>query len=164
MKTLTPCQRQIPSAPRRVAAGLLAAALAAPSAWASERSTSVALLPRYRQECASCHVAYPPGLLPSASWQRILGGLPQHFGVDASLDPATVKELSTWLAAHAADGRRASPPQDRITRSTWFIREHDEVAPGVWASPAVKSPANCMACHAQADQGDFNEHHVRLPR
>jgi mono/diheme cytochrome c family protein len=23
-----------------------------------------ALLPVYKQECASCHVAYPPGLLP----------------------------------------------------------------------------------------------------
>ena len=33
------------------------------------------LLPRdmpaaYRQECASCHTAYPPGMLPAASWQR----------------------------------------------------------------------------------------------
>ncbi len=124
------------------------------------------LLPKYQQECAACHVAYPPHLLPAASWQRLLDNLPRHFGTDASLDAPTVKELAGWLASHAATGKRASdqPPQDRITRSAWFVREHREVAPASWKLPAVKSPANCSACHQQADQGNFNEHNVRIPR
>ncbi|MFZ5549121.1 MAG: diheme cytochrome c [Pseudomonadota bacterium] len=138
----------------------------APPASADEHAAPTPLLPAYRQECGSCHVAYPPRLLPAASWQRLLANLPQHFGSDASLDAATVKELSAWLGAHAATGKRAAPPppQDRITRSAWFTREHDEVPPATWKLPAVKSPANCTACHAQADQGDFNEHRVRIPR
>ena len=65
------------------------------------------MLPKYQQECAACHLAYPPGLLPAASWQRLMGNLPQHFGTDASLDPATVKEIGQWLQAHAADPRRS---------------------------------------------------------
>ena len=37
-------------------------------------------LAAYTQECAACHLAYPPGLLPAASWQRLMGGLGKHFG------------------------------------------------------------------------------------
>lgn len=134
---------------------------------AGERDTArLPLLPLYKQECAACHVAYPPAMLPAPSWQRLLDTLPRHFGTDASLDPASVKALSAWLAAHAGSGRRAgeAPPEDRITRSSWFVREHDEIAASTWKSPAVNSAANCIACHARADKGEFNEHDVRIPR
>jgi len=124
------------------------------------------LLPKYRQECASCHLAYPPGMLPAASWRRIVQNLDKHYGTDASLDPATVKQLEQWLTANAADRTRSmpAPPEDRITRSPWFIRTHDEVPATVWRRPAVKSASNCAACHTKADQGNFNEHDVRIPR
>ena len=56
------------------------------------------------------------------------------------------------------------PPQDRITRSAWFLREHGEVRPATWALPAVKSAANCAACHTRADQGEFRERDIRIPR
>ena len=124
------------------------------------------LLPKYQQECASCHVAYQPGMLPTESWRRLMTGLPHHFGADASLDAASVMELSIWLAANAETYKRVreAPPEDRITRSAWFTRKHDEVSTATWKRLAVKSPANCTACHAQADQGDFNEHNIRIPR
>ncbi len=132
----------------------------------SSRIALVALLPKYKTECAACHVAYPPGLLPQVAWQRVMSGLPHHYGTDASLDPATVKELSAWLSANASTDRRlrAAPPEDRITRSAWFIRQHDEVPPATWKRPAIKSASNCAACHTGADQGDFNERNVRIPR
>jgi hypothetical protein len=120
------------------------------------------LSPKYRQECAACHVAYPPGALSAASWQRLMADLPHHFGTDASLDAATVAELAGWLGQNAGSGPPA--PQERITRSIWFVREHRKVPPAVWQRPAVKSAANCAACHAGADQGDFSEHRVRIPR
>jgi hypothetical protein len=161
-------KRSISTLRRRAAplAALLAAA-ATHLAWADGSRGAVAPLPpKYRQECAACHVAYPPGMLPAASWQRLMTDLPHHYGTDASLDPATVNELSAWLAANAGIHRRAvgEPPQDRITRSAWFVRKHDDVPTDAWMLPAVKSPSNCAACHAQADQGDFNEHRVRIPR
>jgi mono/diheme cytochrome c family protein len=157
----------------RMALGLLAALSLAQVALADDdggsRGSRVPLLPSYKQECAACHTAYPPGMLPAASWQRVMGNLSKHYGADASLDPATVKELSTWLGAHAGTYKRVrqeslAPPQDRITRSAWFIRKHDEVSAASWKLPAVKSAANCAACHTQADKGDFNEHNVRIPR
>jgi hypothetical protein len=104
--------------------------------------------------------------LPAASWQRLLGNLSEHFGTDASLDPSTVKQLSEWLSDRAARGRRASapPPQDRITRSAWFVREHRELPAAAWKRPAVQSPSNCAACHGGAELGAFDEHDVRVPR
>ena len=148
--------------------GAFVALASAGSTWAGdhERALRVAPLPQYTQECASCHIAYPPGLLPAATWQRLMANLPRHFGTDASVDATTKKELSAWLAANAGTSRRARevPPEDRITRSAWFEREHNEVPARIWRSPAVKSSSNCSACHAQAEQGDFNEHNVRIPR
>jgi hypothetical protein len=124
------------------------------------------LLPAYQEECGTCHAPYPPGLLPAPSWQRVMGTLSRHYGTDASLDAATATQLSSWLAANAGASRRAreAPPQDRVTRSAWFGREHDEVPAATWRSAAVKSPANCGACHTQANQGDFDEHRIRIPR
>jgi len=97
---------------------------------------------------------------------RLMGDLPHHYGTDASLDPATVKALGSWLQANAGTYKRVreEPPQDRITRSAWFIRKHDEVSAATWKRASIKSAANCAACHTRADQGDFNEDNVRIPR
>ena len=121
--------------------------------------------PAYTQECASCHTAYPPAFLPAASWRRVMAGLGQHYGTDASLDATTVRQVADWLQANAGTDRRVreEPPQDRITRSAWFERKHRKVDAAVWKLPSVKSPANCAACHAGADQGVFSDHDLRLP-
>jgi cytochrome c551/c552 len=147
----------------------IAAALAAVTSFAQAEGhgrLAAPALPVYQQECGACHVAYPPGLLPAPSWRRITANLARHFGSDASLDAVTAKTLTTWLVANAGTYRRASeePPQDRITRSAWFVRKHDEVPAAAWRSPAVKNPSNCAACHQQAIQGDFDEDRVRIPR
>jgi len=156
--------------PRRavLALALLAAAGATALPARADR-LAVPQLKAYQQECAACHLAYPPGLLPAASWQRLMGNLPHHFGSDASVDPATLKQLSDWLAANAATYKKvarnpAPPPEDRISRAAWFVHEHDEISPATWKLPAVKSAANCAACHTRAEQGDFSEHAVRIPR
>ena len=128
------------------------------------------LMPRvvpqaYTQECAACHTAYPPGMLPAASWKRLMSNLDNHYGTDASLDMATVEQLSGWLQAHAGTYKRVAeqPPEDRITRSAWFIRKHREIDPQVMTLPSVKSAANCAACHIGADQGRFDDDSLRMP-
>ncbi|HEY9208328.1 diheme cytochrome c [Acidovorax soli] len=151
----------------RRSATLLALACALPAAWADSREMPAsAMLPAYRQECAACHMAYPPGMLPASAWIRMMKGLDQHYGTNASLDPAMVGQISTWLQAHAGTTKRAreAPPQDRITQSAWFERKHREVKPAVWKRTAVGSRAHCMACHTRADQGDFDDDRVRIPK
>jgi Dihaem cytochrome c len=149
---------------------LLAAALLAPAAFASDnhhRALRVPVLPQYQQECAACHMAYPPGMLPAASWTRLMGGLDKHYGTDASLDAASAKLITRWLTDNAGTYRRVSttpPPDDRITRSAWFIRKHDDIGAAVWKRASIKSASNCMACHAGADKGDFEDDRVRIPK
>jgi len=128
------------------------------------------LLPRdmpktYVPECGACHTAYPPGMLPARSWQRLMDGLNQHYGTDASLDAATVHELGNWLQAHAGRYKRSSaaPPQDRITRTAWFLHEHRKIDAAVWTHDSVGSAAQCTACHAGADQGDYDDDGLRIP-
>ena len=142
------------------------AALLASTAAQADRAPRVTPLPSYQQECASCHVAFAPGMLPAVSWQRLMANLPKHFGTDASLDAATTKELSGWIQAHAGTYKRVreEPPHDRITRTAWFDRKHHEVSAATWKLASVKSAANCGACHTQADNGDFNERNIRTPR
>ncbi|MDD2713578.1 MAG: diheme cytochrome c [Simplicispira sp.] len=151
----------------RRSAALLALAFALPNAFADSREMPAsAMLPAYQQECASCHMAYPPGMLPARSWDRLMQGLGQHYGTDASIEPAQVRQINAWLQSHAGTYKRVreEPPQERITRSAWFERKHREVAPAVWQRPAVGSRAHCMACHTRADQGDFDDDRVRIPK
>lgn len=145
--------------------GLAAACLGAP-AWAEGGVATGSRLPAYQAECAACHIAYPPGLLSAKSWQQIMGGLSKHFGADASLDAASTKAIGAWLAGHAGTGRRFSelPPGNRITKSAWFVRQHDEVSASVYKRTAVGSASNCAACHPRAADGNFDEHDVRIPK
>jgi hypothetical protein len=133
---------------------------------AEERGSSTPPSPLYAQECASCHIAYPAGMLPASSWERLMSNLPKHFGVDASLEPAQLKQLTPWLVSHAGTMRRVAdnPPQDRISQSAWFVRKHHEVPADTWKRASIKSASNCAACHRGADRGDFDEDNVRVPK
>ena len=122
---------------------------------------------RYEAECASCHLAYPPQLLPAPAWRRIMAGLGKHFGTNATLDASAAAEIGNFLDGAAGTGKRVAGAGDnslRITRTPWFEREHGEVPSAAWRRPSVGGPGNCAACHTAAPQGDFDEHNVRIPR
>ncbi len=118
----------------------------------------------WRQECASCHMAFAPGLLPAESWRKMMGGLDKHFGVDASITAQENNEITAFLVKNASNRWKAPTAPLRVTETLWFKRKHDEINPAVWKRAAIKSPANCMVCHAGADKGDFEEDRVRIPR
>lgn len=120
--------------------------------------------PAYVAECGSCHVPFPPRLLPAASWRDLLSRLDRHFGTDASLDAKASEAIDRYLARNA--GRRDAPAgvEPRITETRWFRKEHDEVPAALWNSAAVKTPANCAACHTGAEGGDYSKRTRRLPQ
>ena len=153
--------------PVRAALVVLAASLlAAQPSSASGPKLAPPTHAAWKAECGSCHVPYPPRLLPAESWHALMAGLDRHFGTDATLDPATTASIRAFLEANASTRRDVSSaqPRLRISETRWFVREHDEVPTAVWRSAKVKSAANCGACHAGADQGRFSEHDVRIPR
>jgi mono/diheme cytochrome c family protein len=175
MPTTSPMPRPSTPVPRGAGCGAraglaLSFSLLAAVALAPAHADGGRLMPRtvpevYTQECASCHLAYPPGLLPAASWQRLMGGLDRHYGSDASLDAATRAQIDSWLRVFAGTYKRVSepPPQDRITRSAWFERKHRQIDPSVWKLPSVKGAAQCAACHDGAERGDFDDDDLKMP-
>lgn len=153
------------AAPKWIAI-LAFASISVSGAWADSKAPNVPLLPKVQAECAACHIAYPAGMLPAPSWKRLMGSLDHHYGTDASLDEASVHEISQWLQVNAGTYKRVreEPPQDRITTSAWFVRKHDELDPAIWKQAAVKSAANCIACHTRADKGSFREREITFPK
>jgi hypothetical protein len=139
------------------------AVLAAAAAARAGDHAPMPVNPTWKTECGACHVAYPPRLLPAASWRTIMAGLGKHFGTDASLDPAAAAEVAAFLERHAGRDRGATPSL-RITDTAWFRRKHREIAAAAWKRPAVKSPANCGACHPAAERGDYDDDAVTVPR
>ncbi len=142
----------------------------------SKRSVAAVADPRYKEECSSCHMLYPPGLLPARSWQSMMLRLNDHFGESAMVDKATQEYLTNFLSVNAADRSALRRSQKiarsianndsplRFTETQYFKRQHHEIGANVWKRKAIGSPANCTACHSNAESGDFSEHAVRIPK
>ncbi len=143
------------------------------------RSTGVAPVRNkiYTEECGSCHFAYPGGLLPTASWQKVMAGLENHFGDNAELDAQTQNAITEYLAENSADTsdyRRSKaimyslkasnmPPPLRITKTPYFKREHSEIPARIVQSTEFRgSLSECTNCHQQAGKGSFNEHEINI--
>ncbi|CAK0781162.1 hypothetical protein CCP4SC76_7760008 [Gammaproteobacteria bacterium] len=123
----------------------------------------------WQKECGACHLAYQPALLPEGSWRKIMEGLEQHFGTNASLDAETTAKITDYLVRHSdktrhGDRNTLDTPM-RITETAEFKAEHaEEISPAVWKNPKIGSPANCNACHTTAEQGNYSEHNIIIPR
>lgn len=125
--------------------------------------------PVVKEECGSCHLAFPASMLPAFSWQRMMNELDNHFGDNAAVDPAIAKKITTYLVANAGDTSRqvhggkllrgvdpAGAPQ-RITALPKWVREHRKVPDWEWRHKDVRSKANCAACHADAESGYYED-------
>ena len=125
----------------------------------------------YKEECGSCHMAYPPMLLPSESWQKIMAGLEDHFGENAELDPMLARDIEIFLVQNTRSiGKRRlfSKPETNIPMSVtelpYFKREHDEIpARLVEENDKVGSLSQCNACHRDAEKGYFDEDNIVIP-
>ena len=123
----------------------------------------------YIEECGACHLDYVPGLLPPASWRKMMTGLEDHFGEDASLDEETADYIAAYLDREALRPGKptvvsemlrnlpADPPL-RITELPAFLAAHEvvgeqldmETFPDGFLSP-------CRDCHRQAHDGIFEK-------
>lgn len=124
----------------------------------------------YQSECASCHLAYPPKLLPQRSWQAIMSTLPDHFGDDASLAPAVQADILAYLSGSAGNNNRmfATVADDmtplRITELPYFTRKHREIPERMLKNnPQLSSLSQCDSCHQGAAKGQFDEDTVVIP-
>jgi hypothetical protein len=123
----------------------------------------------YKNECGDCHIAYPPMLLPSKSWQKLMSGLEDHFGENAELDVKTVSTVLGYLDQHALETESGSivphwqevipdVPPIRITELQIFVDDHKE--PYRLLGDSALEPgffAPCSDCHKEAGDGIFNK-------
>lgn len=138
-------------------------ALLAGMAYADGGRLSVPANATWKEECGSCHIAYPPQLLNKQSWRQLMSGLDRHFGSNASLEPKQQQEISGFLQRYGSDNERRAATSLRISDTQWFVREHREISRSTWSDPAVNSRSNCTACHVNAERGDWSERSIRVP-
>jgi mono/diheme cytochrome c family protein len=145
-----------------IVASLGAAFLVTPVS-ASRAENASGLPESVTKECGSCHMVFPPQMLPARSWTALMEGLASHFGENAALDEAKKKEIADYLTANAGDARGVnghylrglskSETPLRITETPYWVREHGEIRQSAYTK--VQSKANCVACHKNAASGIF---------
>lgn len=144
-----------------------------------ERHESKYLLPvnndTFKQECGACHFAYQPGLLPSGSWEKILSNLPSHFSEEVSLDQESKNTISEYLRSNAAEHSSAKRARKilkslrgqtphRITETPYIQEKHHELDSNIFSRPSIGSRSNCIACHPNAEQGNYDDDFVKIPK
>lgn len=120
----------------------------------------------WQAECGSCHVAFPPRLHSAESWRAIMSGLRKHFGTDASLKLDVARKIYAFLEKNAGSKKyeASTNPLLRITETHWFKQVHSEVSERTWKRPRIKSAANCVACHIQAEKGIYDGRNSIIPK
>ncbi|MDD5406729.1 MAG: cytochrome b/b6 domain-containing protein [Sulfurovaceae bacterium] len=133
--------------------------------------------PAFYNECGSCHIAYPPYLLPKASWVKMMDNLENHFGDDASLDEQTKAVILDFLVKNSSD---SSTHQDAIkirkslegekqtiiaiSQTPFWKAKHKDIDSRVFKSNKVKSKANCQACHIDIEKGMLENDLIKMPK
>lgn len=124
----------------------------------------------YLSFCGSCHFAYQPGLLPWASWEKMMSE--GHFG---TLDEQTRKQIMDYLNTNSAENSSsgisrkimASVGANRPTKIMdipYIRKKHGEIPPDVFKRKSIGSTSNCIACHTKAKEGDYRDDFVRIPK
>ncbi|HZP85387.1 MAG TPA: hypothetical protein VFB54_01105 [Burkholderiales bacterium] len=139
-------------------------------AFAAGRSVLAPADPTYVKECGSCHIAYSPELLPSRSWQRVMGGLADHFGESATVDAETQKRITDYLTAHAAEkgtneqsvqimrSLRADETPLRITQVPYIAGLHAAALEDLrGGTPRPHTLAECGVCHYKVQAGNYTD-------
>lgn len=129
----------------------------------------------WRERCGACHLAFPAQFLPAASWRTVVDAFPGHFGVSVGLAAEERSRIRAYLSANGADVgatrfgvevmRRMASSDDplRVTATRWFRHLHFQVPRATWRRRGIESPANCGACHRDAETGLYDEGSLFIP-
>ncbi len=159
-------------------AALLALACALPGALeapafaeSSHQMPASAMLPAYQQSLRPCHMASTaPAVLARQLVKKLasmgnLGAALRHRRLARPGPGAPAQHLAAGQRRHLQSAVREAPPQDRITpiglvraQSAARYSPPSGSAPP-WAAAPTASPA-----HTRADQGDFDDDNVRIPK
>ncbi|MFA7083107.1 MAG: cytochrome b/b6 domain-containing protein [Arcobacteraceae bacterium] len=116
------------------------------------------------KECASCHILYPPEILPQHSWVALMNNLSDHFGDDASLEEDEHQNILNFLLQNSAEtsSKKFSFKFSNsignndiiaVTLTDYWKKKHKKIPKEVFLHKEVKSKANCKACHDNIEKG-----------
>jgi len=133
----------------------------------------------YQENCAECHFAYSPGLLPARSWKKLLepASLEKHFGDNAELDEEDRLKIIDFLVKNSAETSHykrsikimhslsADETPLRITEIRYMKRKHSEIPERmIKGNKKVRSLSYCLKCHTEAEEkGVFDDDTVFIP-
>ncbi|MEL6937659.1 MAG: cytochrome C [Cyanobacteria bacterium J06598_1] len=103
----------------------------------------------YIENCATCHVALPPAVLPIETWQTLITDT-NHYGVTLNLDrfeqQLMVNYLQTYSRRHDGNG----PVPYRLKNSATFQALHPSVD-----LPQPLNLRSCVGCHINAGEQNY---------
>ncbi len=129
----------------------------------------------FSKECGSCHITYPPFLLPKSSWTLMMSDLENHFGDDASIDKETNLSILSFLNENSAEtssqkaafkilkSLKENNSTIAITKTPYWEKKHRKIEKDVFANVKIKSKANCKACHTDIENGLIEKHLIKVP-
>jgi len=129
----------------------------------------------YKANCGSCHFAYQPGLLPVRSWMKIIDTPSGHPGGDLSLDKKAKAEIIKYLDQNSAEKSHAkrsrkilasigSDTPTKISEIPYIREKHHKIKQEVFLRKSIGSRGNCIACHKTAENGDYDDDNVTIPK
>jgi len=104
----------------------------------------------YLENCATCHVALPPAVMPSQTWAQILPDS-GHYG--AQIKPLTEPSLQIvwrYVSTYSRPINQGEQVPYRLRQSRYFKALHPKVE--------FSQPINlqsCVACHPAAAQFNY---------
>lgn len=105
----------------------------------------------YIENCSSCHLALPPQVFPSQTWQQLLQD-DQHYG--ATIKPFTGPSLLLVWNYMRTYSRSVPQKEDvipyRLNRSNYFKALHPRVE-----FPQPVTLSSCVSCHPGASQYNY---------
>ncbi|AFY89509.1 MAG: hypothetical protein CLLPBCKN_008159 [Chroococcidiopsis cubana SAG 39.79] len=104
----------------------------------------------YLENCATCHIAVPPAVLPVQTWQRLLQDT-QHYGVQIKplVDPPRILVWNYLRFASRPLNQDEEIPY-RIANSRYFKALHPKVK-----LPKPTQLSSCVTCHPNANAFNF---------
>ena len=103
----------------------------------------------YIEQCATCHVALPPGVLPVESWQAIVLD-PAHYGVSLGLTQFDQQLILNYLQPYSRRQIDSGAIPYRLRDSNYFQALHPKVE-----LPTPLNLRSCASCHINANEQDY---------
>ncbi|PIG90621.1 diheme cytochrome C [Gloeocapsopsis sp. IPPAS B-1203] len=104
----------------------------------------------YLENCASCHIALPPAVMPTQTWQRLLQDQ-QHYGVTLPqlVDPPRLL-IWNYLRNFSRPLLKEEPTPYRVGESRYFKALHPNIK-----LPRPVDVSSCVSCHSGATEYNF---------